>query len=465
MPESNIVLFAPESPNKPPSFGDFGTSQGESLTNDRKAVVVSGYAQFKQLIHTKLVDSLNFEEVEKLSEHRRRSEIRTLLQHIVSVEKGVLSAPIDQERLIQELLNDVLGLGPLEDLLRDTTVSDILVNGAHDVYVERKGKLYPSEVHFKDDNHLLQVIDRIVSRIGRRVDETSPMVDARLKDGSRVNVILPPLSLRGPTMSIRRFGTTPLLMKDLLTFKALTPEMAMLIEASVKARLNIIICGGTGSGKTTLLNSLSSFIPRDERVITLEDAAELQMQQPHVVQLESRQANIEGKGTVTIRDLLRNALRMRPDRIVIGECRGGEALDMLQAMNTGHEGSLTTLHANSPRDGLSRLETMIMMSGFEMPLKAMRQQISSALDLVIQTNRLQGGGRRVTAITEVLGMEGEVIVTQEIFQFRQTGVNPNGEAMGAFESLGVRPNFMPRLKSVGIEFPSNMFETRTMLSV
>jgi pilus assembly protein CpaF len=266
-------------------------------------------------------------------------------------------------------------------------------------------------------------------------------------------------------MSIRRFGTSPLLMKDLLAYKALTPEMAMLVESSVKARLNIIICGGTGSGKTTLLNALSCFISPDERVVTIEDAAELQLQQPHVVQLESRPANVEGKGQVTIRDLLKNALRMRPDRIVIGECRGGETLDMLQAMNTGHEGSLTTLHANTPRDGLSRMETMIMMSGFEMPVKAMRQQICSALDLIIQTNRLQGGGRRVTTITEVMGMEGDMIVMQDIFQFRQTGVNANGEALGQFESMGVRPSFMPRLKSVGIEFPPNMFETRAMLSV
>jgi pilus assembly protein CpaF len=465
MSESNNVLIPSVTSTNPNSSGDFGTSQGESLTNDHKTVVVTGYAQFKQQIHTKLVDSLNFEEVEKLSEHKRRSEIRTLLQQLVAVEKVSLSGPIDHERLIQELLNDVLGLGPLEDLLRDPTISDILVNGAHEVYVERKGKLYSTEVHFKDDNHLLQVIDRIVSRIGRRVDETSPMVDARLKDGSRVNVILPPLSLRGPTMSIRRFGTSPLLMKDLLAFKALTPEMALLVESAVKARLNMIICGGTGSGKTTLLNALSSVIPRDERVVTIEDAAELQMQQPHVVQLESRQANIEGKGQVTIRDLLRNALRMRPDRIVIGECRGGEALDMLQAMNTGHEGSLTTLHANTPRDGLSRLETMIMMSGFDMPVKAMRQQICSALDLIIQTNRLQGGGRRVTSITEVMGMEGDMIVIQDIFQFRQTGVSANGEALGVFEALGIRPSFMPRLKSAGIDFPPNMFETRVLLSV
>ena len=464
MSDLKQLLITDATSTRLPSWGHSGTAQGDGLPID-PLTVAKGYAHFKQQIHLKLANLLNFEEVLKLSEDKRRSEIRSVLQQLIAEEERTLPGRIDRECLIQELLNDTLGLGPLEDLLRDPTISDILINGAHEVFIERKGMLYPSEVKFKDDNHLMQVIDRIVSRIGRRVDETSPMVDARLKDGSRVNVILPPLALRGPTMCIRRFGTTPLRMKDLVNKKAFAPEMALFMQAAVKARLNIIISGGTGSGKTTLLNALSSFIPRDERILTIEDAAELQLQQPHVVQLESRPPNIEGKGQVAIRDLVRNALRMRPDRIIIGECRGAEALDMLQAMNTGHEGSLTTLHANTPRDGLARLETMIMMSGFELPVKAMRQQISSALDLIIQVNRLQGGGRRVTSITEVVGMEGEVIIMQDIFQFRQTGVGASGEARGLFECSGVRPSLMPRLKAMGIELPSNMFEERTMLEV
>jgi pilus assembly protein CpaF len=464
MTELKDALFPDANSTKLPYLGNFGTSRGDSFPVGR-LTGTKEYDQLKQQIHVKLVNLLNIEEVMKLSDDKRRSEIRTVLQRLIAEEKGTLPGPIDQERLIQDLLNDVLGLGPLEDLLRDPTISDILVNGAHEVYIERKGVLHRTEVDFKDDNQLLQIIDRIVSRIGRRVDETSPMVDARLKDGSRVNVILPPLALRGPTVCIRRFGTTPLRMKDLVTKNAFPPEMGLLMESGVKARLNIIISGGTGSGKTTLLNALSSFISNSERIVTIEDAAELQLQQPHVVQLESRPPNIEGKGQVAIRDLVRNSLRMRPDRIIIGECRGPEALDMLQAMNTGHEGSLTTLHANTPRDSLARLETMIMMSGFELPIKAMRQQICSAIDLIIQVNRLQGGGRRVTSVTEVLGMEGEVIVMQDLFRFRQTGVSAAGEARGLFECLGVRPSFIPRLKTVGIELPSNMFEERTLLEV
>jgi len=465
MAELKQILFPDANSTRLPSSGHFGTSQGDSSAPVNRLTVPKGYEQFKQQIHNKLVDHLDFEEVLKLAEDKRRSEIRNVIERLLAEEKGTLPGPIDRERLIRELLNDTLGLGPLESLLRDPTISDILVNGAHEVFIERKGRLYPSEVKFKDDNHLMQVIDRIVSRIGRQVNETTPMVDARLQDGSRVNVIVPPLALRGPTLCIRRFGTSPLRMKDLVNKKAFAPEMALFMESAVKARLNMIISGGTGSGKTTLLNALSSFISNTERIVTIEDAAELQLQQPHVVQLESRPPNIEGKGQVAIRDLVRNSLRMRPDRIIIGECRGAEALDMLQAMNTGHEGSLTTLHANTPRDGLARLETMIMMSGFELPIKAMRQQISSALDLIIQANRLQGGGRRVTSITEVVGMEGETIIMQDIFQFRQTGVSANGEARGVFECSGVRPSFMPRLKSMGIELPASMFEERTLLDV
>ena len=320
-----------------------------------------------------------------------------------------------------------------------------------------------SDVKFRDNEHMLQIIDRIVSKVGRRVDETSPMVDARLPDGSRVNAIIPPLALDGSSLSIRRFGSNPLKLEDLLNYKAFTPEMAMLMEACIKARLNVVISGGTGCGKTTLLNTLSSFIPHDERIVTIEDAAELQLQQEHIVRLETRPANIEGKGSVNTRDLVRNALRMRPERIIIGECRGAEALDMLQAMNSGHEGSLTTLHANSCRDAFSRLETMILMAGFDLPIKAMRTQVASAVDLIIQVNRLQGGPRRIVSITEVMNMEQDIIIMQEVFRYKQLGIDQNGRAYGQFEATGVRPTFMHRLESKGIKLPSNMFQERVLL--
>jgi pilus assembly protein CpaF len=318
-------------------------------------------------------------------------------------------------------------------------------------------------VTFRDNAHLLQILDRIVSRVGRRVDETTPMVDARLPDGSRLNAIIPPLALDGPSITIRKFGSKPLGLEDLLKFGAFTPEMVMLLEGAIKARLNIIISGGTGSGKTTLLNTLSSFVQSDHRVITIEDAAELQLQQEHVLRLETRPANIEGKGRVTATDLVRNALRMRPERIIIGECRGPETLDMLQAMNTGHDGSLTTIHANSPRDGLARLETMIMMAGFELPIKAMRQQISSAVHLFIQANRLQGGPRRVTHITEIVGMEQDTIVTQDIYKYEQTGIDETGRARGRFVATGIRPTFMSKLESAGVRLPASAFRQRVML--
>jgi pilus assembly protein CpaF len=320
-----------------------------------------------------------------------------------------------------------------------------------------------TEVKFRDNDHLMQIIDRIVSKVGRRVDETSPMVDARLPDGSRVNAIIPPLALDGPSVSIRRFGSNPLKLEDLLNYKAFTPEMAMLMEACIKARLNIVISGGTGCGKTTLLNTLSSFIPNEERIVTIEDAAELQLQQDHTVRLETRPPNIEGKGSVSTRDLVRNALRMRPERIIIGECRGAETLDMLQAMNTGHAGSMTTLHANTPRDAQARLETMIMMAGMELPIKAMRQQISSAIDLIIQANRLQGGPRKITHITEVMNMEQDIIIMQEVFRYKQLGIDQNGRAYGQFEATGVRPTFVPRLEQKGIKLPSNMFAERILM--
>src|SRR6516165_6581584 len=376
-----------------------GTRLGGQSLGGAERQSGKSFEDLKRLIHTKLVDKLDLSRVSDLAGETLRREIRLVVERLCDTENPLLNR-MERERLIDEVLDETFGFGPLEMLLKDPTVSDILVNGPHKVYVERRGKLEKTEVKFRDNEHLLQIIDRIVSKVGRRVDETSPMVDARLPDGSRVNAIIQPLALDGATMSIRRFGANPLKLEDLLNYKAFTPEMAMLMEAAIKARLNILISGGTGCGKTTLLNTLSSFIPNDERVITIEDAAELQLQQEHVVRLETRPPNIEGKGAVTTRDLVRNALRMRPERIIIGECRGGEALDMLQAMNTGHSGSMTTLHANSPRDAQSRLETMIMMAGMDLPVKAMRQQISSAVDLIIQANRLQGGPRKVTSITE-----------------------------------------------------------------
>jgi pilus assembly protein CpaF len=420
------------------------------------------FEELKRLIHSKLVDKLDLSKVSDLAGDTLRREIRLVVERLCDTENPLLNR-MERERLIDEVLDETFGFGPLEMLLKDPTVSDILVNGPHKVYVERRGKLEKTEVKFRDSEHLLQIIDRIVSKVGRRVDETSPMVDARLPDGSRVNAIIPPLALDGPSLSIRRFGANPLKLEDLLNFKAFTPEMAMLMEACIKARLNVIISGGTGCGKTTLLNTLSAFIPHDERIVTIEDAAELQLQQEHIVRLETRPPNIEGKGMVTTRDLVRNALRMRPERIIIGECRGGESLDMLQAMNTGHSGSMTTLHANSPRDAQARLETMIMMAGMELPIKAMRQQISSAVDVIIQANRLQGGPRKITSVTEVMNMEQDVVIMQDIFRFKQLGIDQNGRAFGQFESTGVRPTFISRLEASGIKLPSNLFAERVLL--
>jgi pilus assembly protein CpaF len=420
------------------------------------------FDDLKRHIHSKLVEKLDFTRVKDLASDALRRDIRRVVEHLCDTENPLLNR-MERERLIDEILDETLGFGPLEVFLKDPTISDILVNGAKCVYVERRGKLEKSDVVFRDNDHLLQIIDRIVSKVGRRVDETSPMVDARLPDGSRVNAVIPPISLDGANLSIRRFGSNPLKLEDLLNYKTFTPEMAMLMEASIKARLNVVISGGTGCGKTTLLNTLSSFIPNDERVITIEDAAELQLQQEHVVRLETRPPNIEGKGAVTTRDLVRNALRMRPERIIIGECRSGETLDMLQAMNTGHAGSMTTLHANSVRDCLARLETMIMMAGFDLPMKAMRTQIASAVDIIIQANRLQGGPRRVTSITEVMNMEQDVIIMQEIFRFKQVGIDQNGRAYGQFEATGVRPSFVNRLESKGVKLPSNMFQERVLM--
>jgi len=422
----------------------------------------SNFEALKQRIHSKLVDKLDMSRVGELEGDVLRREIRLVVEHLCDTEDTLLNRS-ERELLITEVLNETFGLGPLEALLKDSTISDILINGPKNVYVERRGRIEKTTVTFRDNDHLMQIIDRIISKVGRRVDETCPMVDARMFDGSRFNAIIPPLALDGACVSIRRFGANPLKLEDLLNYKAFTPEMVMLLEGAIKARLNIIIAGGTGSGKTTLLNTLSSFIPNTDRIVTIEDAAELQLQQDHVVRLETRPPNIEGKGAITATDLVRNALRMRPDRIIIGECRGAETLDMLQAMNTGHEGSLTTIHANSPRDAIARMETMIMMTGFELPLKAMRTQIASAVDLVVQANRLQGGPRKITHIAEIVGMEQDTIVMQEVYKYEQQGIDETGRAYGQFTATGIRPTFMGRLEAAGVRLPSSAFRQRVML--
>ncbi len=420
------------------------------------------FEDVKRRIHTKLVDKLDLSRVGDLKGDTLKREIRMVVEHLCDAEDTLLNRQ-ERERIVDEVIDEVLGLGPLELILKDPLVSDILINGPKNIYVEKGGQMQKSEVEFRDGKHLLQIIDRIVSKVGRRVDETSPMVDARLEDGSRVNAIIPPLALDGAAVSIRRFGSNPLKLEDLLNYKAFTPEMVMLLEGCIKARLNIIIAGGTGSGKTTLLNTLSSFIGHDDRIVTIEDAAELQLQQDHVVRLETRPANIEGNGAVSATDLVKNALRMRPERIIIGECRGGETLDMLQAMNTGHDGSMTTIHANTPRDAIARLETLVMMSGFELPVKAIRQQVAGAVDVLIQANRLQGGPRRITAITEVVGMEQDTIIMQDIYKFTQKGINAEGKAYGHFECTGVRPSFMDKLECAGVRLPASAFRERVML--
>jgi pilus assembly protein CpaF len=422
---------------------------------------VQDFEELKRLIHGKLVDKLDLSRLGDLEGDTLRREIRLVVEHLCDTENPLLNRS-ERERLIEEVLDETFGFGPLEMLLKEEGVADIMINGPKHVFLEKGGRIVRSNIVFRDNDHLMQILDRIVSKVGRRIDETSPMCDARLPDGSRVNAIIPPLALDGPSLTIRRFGSNPLTLEDLLRFGAFTPEMVMFLEGAVKARLNMIISGGTGSGKTTLLNTLTSFIPGDQRLITIEDAAELQLQQEHVLRLETRPPNIEGRGQVTATDLVKNALRMRPDRIIIGECRGPESLDMLQAMNTGHEGSLTTIHANSPRDATSRLETMISLGGLELPLKAVRHQFASAVDLIIQVNRLQGGPRKVTHVTEVLNMEQETVIMQDIFLYIQDGIDENGKAFGHFESTGVRPSCMGRLEAAGVRLPGNLFAARVL---
>jgi len=415
----------------------------------------------KRMIHGKLVDKLDMSKLGDLEGDTLRREIRLVVEHLCDTENPLLNRS-ERERLIEEVLDETFGFGPLEILMKEEGIADIMINGPKNVFVEKDGRIIKHEVTFRDNDHLLQILDRIVSRVGRRIDETSPMCDARLPDGSRLNAIIPPLALDGPSLTIRKFGSKPLSLEDLMNFGAFTPEMVMLLEGAMKARLNVIISGGTGSGKTTLLNTLSSFVQQDHRVITIEDAAELQLQQPHVLRLETRPPNIEGKGRVSATDLVKNALRMRPDRIIIGECRGPETLDMLQAMNTGHEGSMTTVHANNPRDAVARIETMVTMGGTELPLKAIRHQLCSAVDLIIQASRLQGGPRKITYITEVLNMEQDTVIMQDVFRFMADGVDENGKCFGHFESTGVRPAFMDRLEASGVRLPSNLFAARTL---
>jgi len=417
------------------------------------------YQELKSTIHRRLIDRLDLSTVADLTPEQLSGIIKTVVENMIAQE-GIPLSRQERDRLVVEIQNETMGLGPLEPLLSDTEISDIMVNGPQGVYVERHGRIEKTDVCFKDNEHLMAVIERIVSKVGRRVDEASPMVDARLADGSRVNVIIPPLAIDGPSLSIRRFGVTPLRMENLLANGSLTSEMAAAFEAMVKARMNILVSGGTGAGKTTFLNILSSSIPDAERIITIEDAAELILQQEHTVRLETRPPNIEGKGAVTQRDLVRNALRMRPDRIIVGEVRGGEALDMLQAMNTGHDGSISTIHANASRDALSRIETMVLMAGFDLPSKAIREQIASALNVIIQLSRMSDGTRKVVTVSEVTGMEGDVVVMQDIFVFEKRGVDRDGKVLGEYRATGVRPKFLDAVHAAGIHLPANVFAYR-----
>ena len=414
------------------------------------------FYQIKQKIHNRLIEEANLAALDTMSTAEIQASVASVVNAYLDEEKILFNA--DETRaLVEEIRDELTGLGPLEPFFKDPTVSDVLVNTYKNIYVERRGLLYKTKGRFADNAHLRNIIDRIISRVGRRIDESMPMVDARLPDGSRVNAIIPPLALDGPILSIRRFAVIPLKIEDLVNGKTITPEIATFLAGCVKAKLNIMISGGTGSGKTTLLNVLSAFIPDNERIITIEDSAELQLQQEHVVRLETRTASIEGTGTVTQRDLVRNSLRMRPDRIVIGEVRGPEAFDMLQAMNTGHEGSLTTIHANAPRDSLTRLESMILMTGANLPEKAMRFMISSALDLIIQVSRFTDGSRKVVSLCEVVGTEGDVVTLQDIFVYEKRGINKDGKVLGSFRATGIRPKFADKLEMAGIEVPEDLF--------
>jgi len=436
-----------------------------SVTDISKSVVPAEHvpgpleAEWKQIILPRVLSTLDLSMIGNVDERRVRAQIREIANRFINEESAPLSL-MQRRHVVRQIEDEVMGLGPLEPLLADPSVSDILVNGAHHVYVERGGKIERTDIRFHDDAHLLNIIDRIVSRVGRRIDESVPMVDARLQDGSRVNAIIPPLALDGPVLSIRRFGKDALTTDDLITLGSLSPALVELLKAVVLARLNVMISGGTGSGKTTLLNVMSGFIPERERIITIEDSAELQLRQPHVVRLETRQVNVEGRGQITQRDLVRNSLRMRPDRIVVGEVRGAEALDMLQAMNTGHDGSLTTVHANSSRDALSRIETMVAMSGVQFPIAALRAQIAAAIDVIIHVERHEDGRRRVTSLQEINGMEADTISMSEIFTFTRSGVDSAGNVLGRFRATGIVPEFYDRIRKRGIDLPVALFSDR-----
>jgi len=438
----------------------------ELIQSESRRYIPEEYFDLKTRIHDRLLDMVDLTVVENLDEQTLRSQIRVLVDRIIREDpQDIPLNSTEREAVITEIQDEVLGLGPLEPFLKDATVSDILVNTYRSIYVERFGKMEETEARFKDNQHLMKVIDKIVSSVGRRIDESSPMVDARLADGSRVNAIIPPLAVDGPILSIRRFGGEPLEMKDLIRLKTLTTDIGNILQGIVKARLNILISGGTGSGKTTTLNVLSRFIPEDERIITIEDAAELQLKQTHLVRLETRPANIEGKGQIIQRDLVRNSLRMRPDRIIVGEVRGGEAFDMLQAMNTGHEGSITTIHANSPRDALMRLETMVAMTGFDIPSEFLRRYISSAIDVIIHVSRMTDGTRKLVSLQEITGMEGNIISLQEICSFEQTGLDDRGNVKGRFKFQGIRPRFMQKLMINGIQITGDCFSPTQTVEV
>ncbi|MBL8562408.1 MAG: CpaF family protein [Gemmobacter sp.] len=451
---AQTVVKAP-SPAAPKTPQPKTPAEAAAADKDRKRK--ERLQELKVELHKRLLENLNLAALEKASETQLKSEIAAISAEALDEMSVALSA-VDRATLHQELYDEVMGLGPLEPLLKDETISDILVNGPHRIFVERGGKLTLSDVTFKDERHLLRIIDKIVSAVGRRVDESNPYCDARLADGSRFNCMVPPVAVDGSLVSIRKFKKDKLAIRDLVNFGAFTEEMALYLEAAVSTRLNIIVSGGTGSGKTTTLNALSSFIDNTERVLTIEDTAELQLQQIHVGRMESRPPNVEGKGAVTQRDCLRNALRMRPDRIIVGETRGEEVIDMLQAMNTGHDGSMTTIHANNPRDGVSRLENMVAMAGIEMPLKAVRSQIASAVNLIVQASRLQDGSRRMTSITEITGMEGEVISMQEVFRYERLGLAPDGKIIGRFNATGVRSHYSERFKQWGFNLPPSIYE-------
>ncbi|MFO0752426.1 MAG: CpaF family protein [Thermodesulfovibrionales bacterium] len=424
------------------------------------------YQELKIRVQDRLLDLIDLTLLDSLERSQLKTEIGKLVERILSEEKNVIPLNArERESIFEEIVDEVLGYGPLEPFLRDSTVSDILVNTYRRIYVERRGKLEPTDARFKDDTHLRRIIEKIVSAVGRRIDESSPMVDARLPDGSRVNAIIPPLALDGPVVSIRRFAVDPLELDDLISLKTLHPELGELLRGIVRARLNVLISGGTGSGKTTFLNVLSRFIPPDERIVTIEDSAELQLKQEHVVRLETRPPNVEGRGEVTQRDLVRNSLRMRPDRIIVGEVRSAEALDMLQAMNTGHDGSISTIHANSPRDALMRLETIVSMSGVNIPNEAVRKYISAAVNVIIHLARLVDGSRKMISLQEITGMEGNIITLQEIFSFEQAGVGPDGRVAGRFRSRGIMPRFAEKFKALSIPVPHSLFDTSTVMEV